>query len=120
MVKCDFPNCPADESMPFRCNRCDPPKYYCNKHRLPPSHNCLGITYWKTTNSPVTEIAISYERGGGATAISGSGDDSDIERFGTYTKTNLIYHPSKTHEATEKPKSWFTRLKEWWNKIINK
>lgn len=32
--------CEKIENMPFKCPHCD--KYFCAKHRLPESHNCIG------------------------------------------------------------------------------
>ena len=72
MVKCDFPGCNTNEFMPFRCDRCDPPKYYCAAHKLPPNHNCTGLKEWKTTKSPVSDIAIGYEKSASIKVIGGS------------------------------------------------
>jgi hypothetical protein len=119
MVKCDFPNCPADEAMPFRCDRCDPPKYYCNKHRLPPSHNCLGITDWTKTKSPVTDISIGYEKTGLTKVVGGSGYLSGIDNkteSGTTASTDAIWFSPKTPNNKLKTQPWYSKIK---NGIIN-
>jgi len=112
MVKCDFPGCENEPAMPFRCDRCNPPKYYCGEHRLPTSHDCLGKEEWRTTKSVVTEIAIGYERGSGARILAGSGHYSDVGRISTPITTSSIDQGAIPYSVSEKPKSWFVKLKE--------
>jgi len=113
MVKCNFPDCMEDESMPFRCDRCDPPKYYCNKHRLPPSHDCQGITDWNKIKSPVAEISIGYEKSGSIKVTGGSGYFSGREETaGTQASTQAIYHVSKIQNEKSKTESWYSKMKD--------
>jgi hypothetical protein len=120
MVKCDFPDCPADESMPFRCDRCDPPKYYCNKHRLPPSHNCRGITDWNKTKSVVTDISIGYEKLGSIKVVAGSGYTSGMEgTVGTQASTDAIYYVPRIQDEKSKTQPWYSKIKDRIIKFYN-
>lgn len=110
MVKCDFPGCNTNESMPFRCDRCNPPKYYCVAHKLPPNHNCLGMKEWKTTKSPVSDIAIGYEKSASIKVIGGSGYFTSEEKTTIITQT-----PTSIIKVT---KPWYSTLKDKIKKIF--
>jgi len=43
--KCMFCGKILDSLLPFKCKRCG--NYYCSKHRLPESHNCIVVSYSK-------------------------------------------------------------------------
>jgi hypothetical protein len=98
--------------MPFRCDRCSPPKYFCDEHRLPVSHDCPGEEKWKKIKSSVSEIAIGYERGAGATVLAGSRCYFDAERISAKATTESIDEKPITYDLSEKPKSWFAKFKE--------
>jgi hypothetical protein len=98
--------------MPFRCDRCSPPKYYCEDHRLPASHDCIGKEIWRTTRSTVSEIAIGYERGEGAMVITGSGHGTGTGKpEGRVPAIPLTELPA-VYADSGRSKSWFARLKE--------
>jgi hypothetical protein len=64
MGKCNFPGCNNESDFLFQCNRCDPPKFYCDMHRLPPNHGCVGIKTWIDTPSPVAKPGSRHSKGG--------------------------------------------------------
>lgn len=48
VTKCYY--CGEEEYLPFQCHFCGYP--FCVDHRLPPSHNCVGVADWKARGSP--------------------------------------------------------------------
>ncbi|MDK2796308.1 MAG: hypothetical protein PWQ22_531 [Archaeoglobaceae archaeon] len=53
--------CGSKVFMPFRCNYCG--NYFCDDHRLPSNHDCIGLGSWKNTPPP-SGVSIEYLRGG--------------------------------------------------------
>ncbi len=47
MVKCSY--CGKEEALPFKCKFCG--EVFCSDHRLPESHECLGLKEYKKTRS---------------------------------------------------------------------
>jgi len=77
MARCEY--CGNECALPFTCQHCR--GAFCPECRLPPSHQCTGITSWK--KKPAPGVGISYGRGGTATAIpGGSGTDVYREKTG--------------------------------------
>jgi len=77
MARCE--HCGNECALPFTCQHCR--GAFCPECRLPPSHQCTGITSWK--KKPAPGVGISYGRGGTATAIpGGSGTDVYREKTG--------------------------------------
>jgi len=58
MPRCDF--CGKNVALPFHCQYCG--KNFCDEHRLPPNHDCAGLTEWKRTPAP--GVGIRYGAGG--------------------------------------------------------
>jgi hypothetical protein len=55
--KCHY--CGEEEELPFECDYCG--HSFCGDHRLPPSHNCLGIAEWKA-RPPPSKLEQSYTK----------------------------------------------------------
>jgi len=65
MPRCDL--CGKPMTLPFHCQYCG--GNFCDKHRLPPNHQCAGIEAWR--NKPAPGVGIQYSSGGGATPTGG-------------------------------------------------
>lgn len=65
MTRCD--KCGNEVLLPFTCQHCG--GKYCADCRLPPNHDCAGITSWNAKPRPT--VGMSYSRGGGVTATGG-------------------------------------------------
>lgn len=65
MAACD--NCGSECTLPFTCQHCG--GKFCADCRLPPNHNCTGISSWNAKPRPA--VGMSYSRGGGVTATGG-------------------------------------------------
>jgi hypothetical protein len=65
MIRCD--KCGCDVVLPFTCQHCG--GKFCPDCRLPPSHNCAGISSWHAKPRPA--IGINYHKGGGVTTSGG-------------------------------------------------
>jgi len=84
MGKCNFPGCNNEFDFLFQCNRCDPPKFYCDMHRLPPNHDCEGIEAWTDTPSPVAKPGSRHPKGGSAIASEETvGTDIPLKKKGS-------------------------------------
>jgi len=66
MVRCDF--CGTECTLPFTCQHCG--RKFCPECRLPPNHECTGLTSWQKKTTP--GVGMRYVRGSGVTATSGS------------------------------------------------
>jgi hypothetical protein len=55
LSKCDI--CGAEVTVPFQCNYCG--KYFCENHRLPENHNCLGSPARTPLGSYQSKVALA-------------------------------------------------------------
>lgn len=58
MARCD--SCGNECTLPFTCQHCG--GKFCPECRLPPNHQCTGITSWQ--KKPVPGVGMRYDRGG--------------------------------------------------------
>ncbi len=58
MPRCD--SCGNECTLPFTCQHCG--GKFCPECRLPPNHQCTGITSWQ--KKPVPGVGMRYDRGG--------------------------------------------------------
>lgn len=65
MARCD--HCGTECILPFTCQHCG--GKYCPDCRLPPSHNCAGISSWRAKPAPAA--GGRYRRGGEESATGG-------------------------------------------------
>jgi hypothetical protein len=65
MTRCD--KCGSEVLLPFTCQYCG--GKFCPDCRLPPSHDCPGISRW--TARPRPAVGMNYSRGGTVTATGG-------------------------------------------------
>lgn len=65
MARCD--HCGSDCVLPFTCQHCG--GKFCSDCRLPPNHNCPGISSWNAKPRPA--VGMNYGRGGGVSATGG-------------------------------------------------
>ena len=78
MTRCD--KCGAEVVLPFTCQHCG--GKFCSDCRLPPNHDCTGISSWKA--KPLPAVGLSYRKGGGVTATGGVAPES---RYRQKTRT---------------------------------
>jgi len=65
MTRCD--HCGNESTLPFTCQHCG--GKFCADCRLPPNHNCTGISSWNAKPRPA--VGMSYGKGGSVTATGG-------------------------------------------------
>jgi len=65
MTRCD--KCGNEILLPFTCQHCG--GKYCSDCRLPPNHECTGISSWNAKPRPA--VGMNYSRGGGISATGG-------------------------------------------------
>ena len=73
MSTCD--HCGKECTLPFTCQHCG--GKFCPDCRLPPGHDCAGITGWK--KKPLPSIGMNYSKGG-VTATGGGYRESTRAR----------------------------------------
>ena len=65
MTRCD--HCGSECTLPFTCQHCG--GKFCAACRLPPNHDCTGISSWNAKPRPA--VGAGYTRGGGVSATGG-------------------------------------------------
>ncbi len=65
MTRCD--HCGSECTLPFTCQHCG--GKFCAACRLPPNHDCTGISSWNAKPRPA--VGAGYTRGGGASPTGG-------------------------------------------------
>jgi len=70
MARCD--SCGNECTLPFTCQHCG--RKFCPECRLPPNHQCTGLTSWQ--KKPVPGVVMRYGRDSGVTATGGGYADS--------------------------------------------
>lgn len=65
MAVCE--RCGTECVLPFTCQHCG--GKFCPGCRLPPSHDCTGISSWKARPRPA--VGMNYGKGGSVTAAGG-------------------------------------------------
>jgi uncharacterized protein YkwD len=104
MVKCDYCNHNID-GLPWRCKYCG--RTHCGNHRLPESHDCVGLKEYKERNSE------KWKR----TFIESSNRDTNEGEWEKPTKTE---HQHKKIKVQDKVKYYFhdkiDSFKHWLNR----
>ncbi|MCK9591044.1 MAG: hypothetical protein M0Q91_03390 [Methanoregula sp.] len=62
MARCE--SCGNECVLPFTCQHCG--GKFCPECRLPPNHQCAGLTSWQ--KKPIPSVGMRYGRGSGVTA----------------------------------------------------
>lgn len=70
MARCD--HCGNECVLPFTCQHCG--GKFCSDCRLPPGHDCTGISSWNAKPRPA--VGMNYSRGGGITVTGGTAPGS--------------------------------------------
>jgi hypothetical protein len=70
MARCD--SCGNECTLPFTCQYCG--NKFCPECRLPPNHQCTGLTSWQ--KKPAPGVGLRYGREGGVTATRGGYGES--------------------------------------------
>ncbi len=65
MTRCD--HCGNECTLPFTCQHCG--GKFCPDCRLPPNHDCTGLSSWNAKPRPA--IGMNYSRDGGVTVTGG-------------------------------------------------
>ena len=80
MTRCD--HCGNESTLPFTCQHCG--GKFCADCRLPPNHNCTGMSSWNAKPRPA--VGMSYGKGGSVSATGGVAMDA---RRGSAKKTAM-------------------------------
>jgi len=76
MARCE--SCGNECILPFTCQHCG--GRFCPECRLPPNHQCAGLTSWQ--KKPTPGISMRYVRGRGVIPTSGGNAESRQESKG--------------------------------------